>query len=39
MNTGFQVLVVYGPLTNKAFERLLLKIRTKFGTAFIPASI
>lgn len=38
MNTGFQVLVVYGPLTNKAFERLLLKIRTKFGTAFIPAS-
>lgn len=38
MHTGFQVLVVYGPLSSKAFERLLLKIRTKFGSAFIPAS-
>lgn len=38
MNTAYQVLVVYGPLSNRAFEKLLLKIRTKFGSAFIPAS-
>lgn len=38
MNTGFQVLVVYGPLSSKIFERLLLKIRTRFGSRFIPAS-
>lgn len=37
MNTGFQVLVVYGPLSSKIFERLLLKIRTRFGSRFIPA--
>ena len=38
MNTAYQVLVVYSPLSNKAFEKLLLKIRTRFGTKFIPAS-
>ncbi|MCC6289012.1 MAG: lipid A biosynthesis acyltransferase [Chitinophagaceae bacterium] len=38
MNTIYQVLVVYGPLSNKAFEKLLLKIRTRFGSKFIPAS-
>jgi KDO2-lipid IV(A) lauroyltransferase len=38
MNTLYQVLVVYSPLSNKAFEKLLLKIRTRFGSAFIPAS-
>ncbi|MBX2921934.1 MAG: lipid A biosynthesis acyltransferase [Chitinophagaceae bacterium] len=38
MNTLYQVLVVYGPLSNKAFEKLLLKIRTRFGSRFIPAS-
>lgn len=38
MNTVYQVLVVYGPLSSKAFERLMLKIRTRFGSKFIPAS-
>lgn len=38
LNTSFQVLVVYGPLSSKAFERLMLKIRTRFGSIFIPAS-
>ncbi|MBN8788346.1 MAG: lysophospholipid acyltransferase family protein [Terrimonas sp.] len=38
MNTIYQVLVVYGPLSSKAFERLLLGIRTRFGSKFIPAS-
>lgn len=38
MNTAYQVLVVYGPLSNQAFEKLLLKIRTRFGSKFIPAS-
>lgn len=38
MNTLYQVLAVYGPLSSKAFEKLLLKIRTRFGSKFIPAS-
>lgn len=38
LNTDFQVLVVYGPLNNKIFERLLLKIRTRMGSDFIPSS-
>lgn len=38
MNTLYQVLVVYAPLSNKAFEKLLLKIRRRFGSEFIPAS-
>ncbi|WP_336516986.1 lysophospholipid acyltransferase family protein [Pollutibacter soli] len=35
MNTGYQVLVVYSPLSSKSFERLMLKIRTRFGSKFI----
>ena len=38
LNTPYQVMVVYSPLSNKAFEKLLLKIRTRFGSKFIPAS-
>jgi Kdo2-lipid IVA lauroyltransferase/acyltransferase len=38
MHTRFQVLVVYAKLSNPAFERILLKLRTRFGSIFIPGS-
>jgi Kdo2-lipid IVA lauroyltransferase/acyltransferase len=36
--TGYQILVVYMPLTNKIFEKLMYKLRTRNGNIFISAS-
>lgn len=38
LNTGYQVLVVYSPLSSQSFEKLMLKIRTRFGSIFIRAT-
>jgi KDO2-lipid IV(A) lauroyltransferase len=32
LNTNFQLVVIYRPLSNKYFERMLSGMRTKFGT-------
>jgi len=36
--TKYQVVVVYMPITNKIFEKLMYRLRTRCGTRFIPAS-
>ena len=38
LNTSFQVLVVYMPIKNAIFERIFYKIRTRSGSAMIPAT-
>lgn len=35
--TNYQVLVVYIPLTNAAFEKLMFKLRVRYGNKFIAA--
>jgi KDO2-lipid IV(A) lauroyltransferase len=37
-HTDYQVVVVYMPITNTAFERLMYKLRTRTGSKFIPTS-
>jgi KDO2-lipid IV(A) lauroyltransferase len=36
-HTKYQVLVVYMPLSNQVFEKLMLYLRTRHGNKFIPA--
>src|ERR1700712_3223522 len=36
-HTGYQVLVVYMPITNAAVEKLMYKLRTQSGNKFLPA--
>ena len=36
--TKYQILVVYMPISNKVLERLFLKLRTRNGNVFLPAS-
>ena len=36
--TKFKILVVYMPISNKVFEKLFYKLRTRSGNAFLPAS-
>jgi KDO2-lipid IV(A) lauroyltransferase len=36
--TKYQILVVYMPITNKIFEKLFYRIRTRNGNIFIPAT-
>lgn len=36
--TKYQVVVVYMPITNKIFEKLMYTLRTRCGSKFIPAS-
>jgi len=36
--TNFQILVVYMPISNKNFERLMYKLRTRNGNIFISAT-
>ncbi len=35
--TRFKILVVYMPISKKAFERLFYRLRTRSGNAFLPA--
>lgn len=36
LSTGFQLVVIYKPLTNPWFEKMLVTMRTKFGTRITP---
>jgi Kdo2-lipid IVA lauroyltransferase/acyltransferase len=36
--TPYQVMVVYMPISNRIFERLLYKLRTRSGSVFLPAN-
>ena len=38
LNSNYQLIVVYLPLTNPYFENMMKSMRTKFGTKIIPAS-
>ena len=38
LNTNFQLVVIYQPLTHPYFEKMLVRTRTKFGTKITPAS-
>jgi KDO2-lipid IV(A) lauroyltransferase len=37
LNTPFQLVVIYRPLSNKYFERMMVGMRTRFGTQITPA--
>lgn len=39
LNTGFQLVVIYRPLSNTYFERMMCKMRTRFGTRITPVSL
>ena len=36
LKTGYQVYVIYHPLKDKNFNKLIIKMRTRFGTRLIP---
>ncbi|CAN5221239.1 lysophospholipid acyltransferase family protein [soil metagenome] len=36
LNTGFQLNVIYRPLSNTYFDRMMVSMRTKFGTRITP---
>ncbi len=36
LNTPYQLVVIYRPLTNPYFERMLCRMRTRFGTQITP---
>jgi Kdo2-lipid IVA lauroyltransferase/acyltransferase len=36
--TPYQVMVVYMPITNQLFEKLLYRLRTRSGSIFLPAN-
>lgn len=36
LSTGFQLVVIYKPLSNPWFEKMLVTMRTKFGTRITP---
>ncbi len=38
LNTGFQLVVIYRPLSNKHFEKMMVGMRTKFGTKITPVN-
>ena len=38
LNTGFQLVVIYRPLTNQYFEQMMVGMRTRFGTRIIPVT-
>jgi KDO2-lipid IV(A) lauroyltransferase len=39
LNTGFQLVVIYRPLSNIYFERMMCKMRTRFGTRITPVNL
>jgi Kdo2-lipid IVA lauroyltransferase/acyltransferase len=38
LNTGFQLVVIYRPLSNPYFEKMMSGMRTKFGTRITPVN-
>lgn len=38
LNTGFQLVVIYRPLSNRYFERMMVRMRTRFGTRITPVN-
>jgi KDO2-lipid IV(A) lauroyltransferase len=38
LNTKFQLVVIYRPLSNPYFERMLSRMRTRFGTRITPVN-
>jgi Kdo2-lipid IVA lauroyltransferase/acyltransferase len=38
LNTNYQLVVIYRPLTNKYFEKMMVGMRTKFGTRITPVN-
>lgn len=39
LNTGFQLIVIYKPLSNVYFERMMHRMRTRFGTRITPVKL
>ncbi|HEU5289323.1 MAG TPA: lysophospholipid acyltransferase family protein [Cyclobacteriaceae bacterium] len=39
LNTGFQLVVIYRPLSNIYFEKMMCKMRTRFGTRITPVNL
>ena len=39
LNTGFQLVVIYRPLSNIYFERMMCSMRTRFGTRITPVNL
>jgi Kdo2-lipid IVA lauroyltransferase/acyltransferase len=38
LNTPFQLVVIYRPLSNPFFERMMVRMRTKYGTKITPVN-
>ena len=38
INTNFQLVVIYQPLSNPYFEKMMVRTRTKFGTKITPVN-
>ncbi|NOT76353.1 MAG: lysophospholipid acyltransferase family protein [Cyclobacteriaceae bacterium] len=38
LNTGYQLVVIYRPLSNKYFDNMMVGMRTKFGTRITPVN-
>lgn len=39
LNTGFQLVVIYRPLSNIYFEKMMCSMRTRFGTRITPVNL
>ncbi len=39
LNTGFQLVVIYKPLSNIYFEKMMCTMRTRFGTRITPVNL
>ena len=39
LNTGFQLVVIYRPLSNIHFEKMMCSMRTRFGTRITPVNL
>lgn len=39
LNTNFQLVVIYRPLTNIYFEKMMIGMRTRFGTRITPVNL
>jgi KDO2-lipid IV(A) lauroyltransferase len=39
LNTGFQLVVIYRPLSNIYFEKMMCAMRTRFGTKITPVNL
>ncbi|MEK6783828.1 MAG: lysophospholipid acyltransferase family protein [Bacteroidota bacterium] len=39
LNTNFQLVVIYRPLTNTYFEKMMVRTRTRFGTRITPVNL